>query len=420
MTVPVDAEDLVRLVTAPGTHGEPFAHYQQLRRLTPVYRSERLGMTLVTGQPECHQVLTDKQTFQVIDAAWMKEKMPGWTPSASQEQFFSSLFFRNPPEHTRLRAQLSRGFASRQLRQLGPMVEQQAKAAFDRLLRTTSQTVDFQELVSVPLSLAALGGLLGVPAAEQERCWKLLLEAMPQPDPRADEATRQAVQRQADQAALTLSEYLEQLVAAKRAHPGDDLISAYVTEQSDAPDRLTDSELAMALLPILGAGVAALSATLGNAMHTLLSDQDALKRVQSGDFSVERTVAEIFRYCGGYHVTRRYTTRDVELDGSTVPAGSVLVLLLGAANRDPHTFHAPETFDIDRPEAGSLAFGAGIHHCLGAALSKLVAEGLCRELHRVPGLRSAGDTEWRPDMLFFGPERLPVAIDGRRPRAAGA
>jgi cytochrome P450 len=414
MTAPVDVEDLVRLVTAPGTNGEPFDHYRQLRQTAAVHRSERLGMTLVTGQPECQQVLTDKHTFRVVDAAWMEAKMPGWKPSASQEQFFSSLFFRNPPEHTRLRAQLSRGFTSRHLRQLAPMVEQEAAVAFDRLLAAPSgEVVDFMELVSVPLSLAALGGLLGVPATDHAHCWKLLTEAVPQPDPRADEATRRAVLEQADRAALELSAYLEQLVAAKREVPGDDLISAYLSEQSDDPERLTDSELAMALLPIFGAGVAALSATLGNAVHTLLGAPDTLKRVQGGDFSAERTVAEIFRYCGGYHVTRRYATADVEIGGVAVQAGTVLVLLLGAANRDPHAFHDPETFDIDRPEAGSLAFSAGIHYCLGAALSKLVAEGLCRELRRIPGLRAAGDTEWRPDMLFFGPERVPVTIDGQ-------
>ncbi|AOR34264.1 hypothetical protein BFF78_27280 [Streptomyces fodineus] len=414
MTVPVDAEDLVRLVTAPGTSGEPFAHYRQLRDLSGVYRSERLGMTLVTGQAECQRVLGDKETFRVIDAAWMEAKMPGWKPSASQEQFFSSLFFRNPPEHTRLRAQLSRGFSSRQLRQLGPMVEHEARVVFDRLLGTPSgEAVDFQELVSEPLSMAALGGLLGIPAAEQPRCWTLLNEALPQPDPTADDATRQAVQQRADRAALAMSEYFEKLVAAKRADPADDLISAYLAEQSDDPDRLSDSELALALLPIFGAGVAALSATLGNAVHTLLSHPDTLERVRSGDFSADRAVAEIFRYCGGYHVTRRYTAQDVELGGVALSAGSVLVLLLAAANRDPKAFHEPETFDIDRTGAGSLAFSAGIHHCLGAALSKLVAEAVCRELRRVPRLRSAGDPKWRPDMLFFGPERLPVAIGGQ-------
>lgn len=411
MTVPVDAEDLVRLVSAPGTNGEPFGYYRQLREVSGVYRSERTGMALVTGHAECQRVLTEKDTFRVVDAAWMEAKMPGWKPSASQAQFFSSLFFRNPPEHTRLRAQLSRGFSSRQLRNLGPMVEQEARTVFDGLLGTPpGETVDFQEAVAEPLSMAALGGLLGIPAADRPRCWTMLNEALPQPDPTADEATRQAVMKRADEAALEMSAYFEQLVAAKRADPGDDLISAYLGEQPDDPDRLSDSELALALLPIFGAGVAALSATLGNALHTLLAQPDVLKRLQSGDFTADRAVAEVFRYCGGYHVTRRYAAQDVELGGVALPAGSVLVLLLAAANRDPRSFHEPETFDIDRTGTGSLAFSGGIHHCLGAALSKLVAGAVCHELRRVPGLRPAGATEWRPDMLFFGPRRVPVAI----------
>jgi cytochrome P450 len=416
----VDAEQLVRLVTAPGTNGDPFAHYQQLRELSGVYRSERLAMTLVSGQVDCQRVLSDKETFRVVDAEWMRAKMPGWKPTDSQEQFFSSLFFRNPPDHTRMRAQLSRGFTSRQLMQLGPMAAREARKAFDRLLETPpGEAVDFQELVSVPLSMAALGGLLGVPAADQPRCWTLLREALPAPDPKADEATRQAVQRKADAAALAMSAYFHELIAAKRAAPGDDLISAYLAEQSEPADRLSeeadrlsDSELAMALLPIFGTGIAALSDTLGNALHTLMSNKDSLDRLLAGDFAADRTVAEIFRYCGGYHIARRYSVKDVELGGVELPAGTVLVLLLAAANRDPKSLHEPETFDIDRGVTGTLAFGAGIHYCLGAALSKLVAEAVCAELHRVPGLRPAGDPEWRPSLLFFGPVRLPVAIDG--------
>jgi cytochrome P450 len=412
MTVPVDADDLVRLVTMPGTSGEPFDDYRRLRELTGgVHLSEQTRTVLVTGHAECQRVLGDKETFRVVDAAWMEARMPGWKPSDSQAQFFSSLFFRNPPEHTRLRAQLSRGFTSRRLRELGPMVDELAREAFDRLCRAApGAPVDFVELIAAPLSTAALGGLLGVPVEDQSTCWKLLNEALPPPDPKATREARQAVMEQADKAAVTMSEYFRTLVAAKRAAPGPDLISAYLTEQSDAPERLSDTELAMALLPIFGAGVAALSDTLGNAVHTLLGHPDVLTRLHKGDFSADRTVAELFRYCGAYHNTRRYSTKDVELGGVLLPAGSVLMLLTAAANRDPEAYHDPEAFDIDRDEGGSLAFGGGIHHCLGAALSKLVAEAVCRELPRVPELRAAGSPEWRPSLQFFGPVRLPVSV----------
>lgn len=411
MTVTQDVDELARLVSAPGMNGEPFAHYQELRELSPVHRSKRSGMTLVSRLADCRQVLNDSETFRVVDAAWMESTMPGWKPSPSQEQFLSSLFFRNPPDHTRLRRQISRSFTSRRLRSLGPMVEREVRRAFERLAAVPAgEVVDFQELVSVPLSLAVFGGLLGIAEEDQPRCWELLNEAVPAPDPTADQEARQAVQRRADTAALEMSEFFSRLVGSRRADPGDDLISTCLVESADDPDQLSDSELALTMLPVFGAGVTTLGDTVGNIMHTLLANPEALARLRSGDFAEDRALAEIFRYCGGYHITRRYTTRDVELGGVELPAGSVVVLLLASANRDPQAFHEPELFDIDRTGNGSLAFGAGIHHCLGAALSKLLGEALCRELHRVPGLRADGPAEWRPSMLFFGPVRLPVLV----------
>jgi cytochrome P450 len=411
MTAGQDHEELVRLVLAPGTSGDPFGNYLRLREVAGVYRSERTGMTLLSRQADCLAVLNDKETFRVVDTAWMTANIPGWKPSPGQEQFLSSLFFRNPPEHTRLRRQIAKGFTTRRLQLIRPMVEQEVRRALDRLATSTpGKAVDLQELVSVPLSLAVLGGLLGVPEQDQPRCWTLLHQAIPAPDPDADQAAREAVQRQADAASAEMADFFLRLVRAKRAAPGDDLISAYLTEQAGAPECLTDHELALAMLPIFGAGAATLSNTVGNMFHALLGNPEALDRLAAGAFAPERAAAEVLRYCGGYHITRRYAVHDTEVGAVKVPAGSVLVLLLASANRDPRCFDEPEVFGIERAENPSLVFGAGIHYCLGAALARLLIETLCAELHRVPGLRSAGRAQWRPDLLFFGPAKLPVTV----------
>lgn len=409
MTTGLDMEELVRFVLAPGTTSDPFGDYHRLREVAAVYRSDRTGMTLLSRFADCQLVLNDKDTFRVVDTAWMMANLPGWKPSQSQEQFLSSLFFRNPPEHTRLRRQISRGFSSRRLQLLRPVVEREVRGALDRLAAVPpGVAVDFQEIVSVPLSLALLGGLLGIAVEDQPRCWSLLNEAIPPPDPTADRASRELTQKRADAASAEMADFFFDLVAAKRADPGDDLVSACLAEQAEDAERLSDRELALAMLPIFGAGVTTLSDTLGNTFHALLADPAQLQRLVTGAFAADRAAAEILRYCGGYHITRRYTTRDVEFGGVPVPAGSVLVLLLASANRDPEFVAEPQALDLDRAVIGSLAFGAGIHYCLGAALARLLVETLCQFLHRVPGLRAAGPPHWRPSLLFFGPVTLPV------------
>ncbi|CAM5324115.1 cytochrome P450 [Streptomyces canarius] len=181
-------------------------------------------------------------------------------------------------------------------------------------------------------------------------------------------------------------------------------------EVNGDPEQLTDRELALAVLPVFGAGVTTLSDTLGNIMHTLLTNPDQLERLSADPARAERAAAEAFRHSGGYHITRRYATRDTEIRGVPVAAGSIVVLLLAGANRDPEVFARPEELDIERPETASLAFGTGIHHCLGAALAKLLVETVCGALHRGPALRPAGAPRWRPSLLFFGPVRLPVTV----------
>ncbi|MET8164446.1 cytochrome P450 [Streptomyces sp. NPDC005329] len=417
MTTGQDIEELVRFVLAPGTGDDPFAHYLRLRELADVHHSERTGMTLLSRYADCRQVLGDQETFRVVDTEWMAANIPGWRPSPGQEQFLSSLFFRNPPDHTRLRRQLSRGFTARRLQVLRPLAEKEVLRALDRLAAVPSgQVADFQELVSVPVSLAVLGGLLGIPASEHARCWTLLNEAVPAPDPAADEAARAAMSRRADEAATELAAFFTELIARKRTEPGDDLVSACMVEQAGDPEQLTDRELALAVLPVFGAGLTTLSDTLGNLMHTLLTHPDRLERLSADPTQAERAAAEAFRYCGGYHITRRYATRDTEIRGVPIAAGSVVVLLLAGANRDPEAFGRPEEFDIERPETASLAFGSGIHFCLGAALAKLLVETVCGALPRGPALRPAGAPRWRPSVLFFGPVHLPVTV-GTDPHA---
>jgi cytochrome P450 len=408
-----EVNELVGSVLAPGTAGDPFARYRRLRELAPVHRIEQRNMTLLSRYADCQRVLSDRETFPVVDTAWMAASMQGWSPTPAQETFLSSLFFRNPPEHTRLRRHLSRGFTTRRLAALRPAVEKAAARALDRLAAegADGRVVDFQELVAFPLSYGLLGELLGVPESEQARCWDLVNVAIPRPlAPDADERTRAQVEHMAEAASAELADLFTELVAGRRAEPRDDLVSAAITEHEDDPEPLTDRELALAVLPIFGAGVTTLSDTLGNAVHALTTHPEQLTRLRDDPTLVSTATAEVVRYCGGYHIARRYAAHDVDIGGVRVPKDSVLVLLLASTNRDPDRFTDPERFDIGRQEIATLAFGAGIHYCLGAALARLQIDAVSAALCRVPGLRLAGPPVWRHDLLFFGPVTLPVTV----------
>ncbi|SCF09026.1 Cytochrome P450 [Micromonospora haikouensis] len=403
-----EAEELVRFVLAPGTVDDPFAYYRRLRDLAPVYRSATLGVTLLSRFADCQRVLTDSRTFPVVDVAWMRANQPQRGPSPAQEQFMSSLFFQNPPAHTRLRRLLARGFSARQLLVLRDPVRDEVARVLDDL--AGAATADFQQAVAVPLALRVLGGLLGVPVTDQDRTWELLREAIPGPPaPGTDPAQLAAVLRRSATASEELVGYFSELAAARRVAPRDDLISACTAEHADDPDGLTDRELGLAILPIFGSGVTTLSDTLGNAAYAFATNPRQLARVRRDPAAAAAASTEVLRYGGNYHIARRYAARTVEFDDVTVPEGSVVVVLLSSANRDPARFADAEAFDVGRPEIATLALGAGIHHCLGAALARLVLEEFCAALHRLPALRLAGVVRWRPSLLFFGPMSLPLS-----------
>jgi cytochrome P450 hydroxylase len=246
---------------------------------------------------------------------------------------------------------------------------------------------------------------LGVPLADRGQCWDLLNTAVPPPSPQADPHEQRAMRQRAAAASAQLGEYFTTLVEQRRAAPADDFISACLTDDGATGEVWTSRELALALLPVFGSGVGTLSDTVGNAVHTLLSRPGELARLAADPASA---AAEIVRYCGAYHVTRRYASREIDVGGTTVVEGSAVVLVLGAANRDGERFPNPDEFDPQRAAAGSLGFGAGIHYCLGAALAKVVLEELCRAASDVGALRLAGAPQWRASLLFFGPVTLPV------------
>jgi pimeloyl-[acyl-carrier protein] synthase len=264
--------------------------------------------------------------------------------------------------------------------------------------------VDLIAAFAYPLPVIVIAELLGVPPEDRDRIRRWSAGAIPFLDgfrnPIAAEAAWQG-----------FGDYLREIIAARRSAPRDDLISAFLAAEENGSKLDEDELLAMCIL-LLIAGHETTSNLIGNGLLTLLRHPDQLARVREEPAHLAATVAEILRYETPVQIAARVATEDCVIAGVPIAAGTPLTLHLGAANRDPAHFTAPDCFDIARPESHHLAFGQGAHYCLGAVLARMEGEiALGTTLRRLPDLRLTSATlEWRRNLTWRGLVALPVSI----------
>ncbi|SOE09348.1 Cytochrome P450 [Streptomyces sp. 2323.1] len=313
----------------------------------------------------------------------------------------------NPPDHTRMRALVSQAFTRRRVERLAPRIEELTEELFTAMERTPGP-VDLIEGLATPLPVAVISELLGVPTADRHRMltWSHAVARALVPDfllpPGAAE--------QEAQARREFTDYLRELVVERRRAPGDDLLSALVTVHDDG-DVLTENELLATCTLLLIAGHETTVNLIGNGTLALLRHPDQLARLRSDPALTDNAVEELLRYDSPVQLTVRFALQDAEVAGVPVPAGSTLLLLIGAANRDPAAYEHPERLDIGRTPLRHLAFGQGIHFCLGAPLARLETQIALRILlARAPQLRLAGEPEWKDHITLRGLSRLPLSL----------
>ncbi|HET6212972.1 MAG TPA: cytochrome P450, partial [Micromonosporaceae bacterium] len=215
----------------------------------------------------------------------------------------------------------------------------------------------------------------------------------------------------ADLAADELSEYFGRLAAQRRAHPRDDLVSALVQAQAANPDQLTDAELVANLITLFNAGFVTTTHLLGNGLALVLQRPQARTALVADPELAPGYVEEILRYEPPVHFGVRLALADTEVLGVPVTAGSTVLVLLGAANRDPARFPDPNVFLPTRPDNQPLSFGGGLHYCLGAALSRVEGRlALPMLLDRFPGLALAGEPGERNQLVLRGYDHLSVTV----------
>jgi len=408
-TAAVDVDGLLAeiFLTAEGK-ANPYPRYAAIRENAPAFRSG-LGFVVVGRYEECQWVLRDSrfgkgeqgpmwEGYGLTEEQW-RERFPDF------ERRIRSMLGLDPPDHTRLRRLVAKAFTPKTVENLRPDIVRLT----DELLDGFSGVVDVISELALPLPMAVIGEMLGIPASER---------AALQPHVRATARTLEfnVPLEEMDAAARSskiIAEHLEDLIAQRRAEPTDDLLSelVHVEEQGD---QLSHDELISTVMLLFGAGFETTTNLIGNGLLALLDRPAELRRLRDDRSLMKTAVEEFLRWDSPVQVNGRVAFEDVEIEGMAIAAGEQFVTLLGAANRDPRVFDDPDRFDVGRVGQAPMSFGGGIHYCLGAALAR--AEGAVvfdRLLDRFPVIEPAWGDErpgYRDTIVLHGLESLPVRV----------
>jgi cytochrome P450 len=399
---------LARLLSEQGRR-DPYPFYAELHRAGPVCRltGERDRFDLVVhGYDAVHQVMRDP-AFRVMDAEYPDRRGLPWADHPALRTLTASIFFTDGPAHRQVRQRFSQVFTPRRIAALEPAIVRMIDELLDRLaeLGANGATVDFLSEFALPLPSNVIGELLGVP--EADRAWF---------PPRVRDfgaildlgtGTWRGL-RAADTAATELTGYFADLVAQRRARPLDDLISALV--QDEDPEQ-TDDQLLANLITMFNAGFVTTTHMIGNGLTLLLERPDASAAMLADPDSTPGYVEEILRYEAPTQFSIRWADQDTEVLGIPVAADTRVLVLFGAANRDPARFADPDRFDPSRTDNQHCSFGSGLHYCLGAALTRFEGRlALPMLLRRFPRLAIAGPLGDRDRLMLRGYDRIPVRL----------
>jgi cytochrome P450 len=390
----------------PAFFNDPYPAYAAIRAACPVFFWEDYGFWCFASHADVSALLRDRRFGRQILHVMSREAL-GWPePKAHLKPFDAlerhSILEMEPPEHTRLRNLVNRAFVSRQVEKLEPRIAALAHERIDAFEGAGS--ADLIEAFATPIPVALIADLLGVPRAMAPRLldWSHRMVAMYQFG-----VTRE-VEDGAAQASQEFADFIRGYARARRADLSDDLISQLLVAESEG-GRLSEDELVTTCILLLNAGHEATVHSIGNGVKTML-ERGLDPGMAFADGKSAATVEELLRLNAPLHLFTRYALEDVEVAGVRFGRGEKVGLMLGAANRDPERFPNPDAFDPAREPNAHVAFGAGIHFCVGAPLARLeMAVALPILFQRLPGLRLAEAPRYRDAFHFHGLQALTVA-----------
>ncbi|MBW4701583.1 MULTISPECIES: cytochrome P450 [unclassified Micromonospora] len=393
---------------------DPYPSFARLRADAPVcpVSSPRFDSYLLTRFDDARAALTDPRLSKDLYGPG-QHYLQLFGPNS--EALNRNMLNADPPEHTRLRRMVSQAFAPRRIEALRPRVRQIVDDLIDGFV--AQGRAELMHDFAIPLPMVVICELLGVPRADQERVldWTQVIRT-------SGSARRPPAQERAavGEAQVRLHHYLVELVAAKRVVPADDMISALI-DACDQDGRLSEAELVTTTFLLLFAGHQTTADFLGNATVALLTHPDQLDLLRDTPDLLPSAIEELLRFDGPLPVASpRVATEDVEYQGVRIPAGSIVGVVLNAANHDPAHFVDPDRLDLRRVRGPHLGFGHGVHYCLGVSLARMEAQiALAALLRRLPGLRlGVPPTELRrlpAASPFRGLLELPVRFTASAP-----
>ena len=399
---------IARSAVDPTIYDDAAGFYAQLRAMGPVAGNRLIGAS--AQHAVVNQVLRS-EAFRADPggaptALLNKIMLAAIDPRALGPVDIPSLLAIEPPQHNRIRKLVSHAFTPRAIAGYADTIRDIADGLLDRV----GDRFDLIDDYATRLPLAVIANIMGIPDHMHDELLGIGNDAAMTLDP----AMRWRDFRAADRAVRHAHVLLDEHIAELRRAPGDDLLSELVQINAGG-DRLTDEELRVNTLLLIGAGFETTVNLIGNAVALLLQHPDQLAELRFDPDGWPNAVDEVLRYDSPVQVTVRVAREDTELAGQPVRAGRPLVLMLAAANRDPDVFPDPDRFDVTRPEARlHLAFSAGIHYCLGAQLARLEATIALQTLfERFPDLATAAPPVRRRTRVLHGFEKFPVAVRAR-------
>ena len=394
----------------PGFTDDPYPHYAEMRSGEPVHHSP-LGVWALFRHDDVTRLLreaglsADDRRSHETPLTQLRDETLG----DRGEQGQHAMINRDPPDHTRLRRLVSKAFTPRMVQRFRERVQQLVDSSLDRAAADGEMELigDF----AFPLPFAVITEMLGMPDtgvdSDEIRTLSGLLVSNLEPvvDPERLKRVRDAGNR--------MYELIGAAIEAKRALPGDDLLSALIAAESDG-DVLSVGELIDQVTLLYVAGHETTVNLIGNGMRALLADPRSLERLQADPEGLAAgAVDELLRFDSPVQMTRRITLEEVEIGGRTIEPGAFVLLVLGSANRDPDVFGpSADRLDLGRAEASThLSFGGGHHYCLGASLARLEAQVAIGTLvGRFPTIEPTADPVWNGRINLRGLERLPLAV----------
>ena len=355
----------------PDFFADPYPFYHQLRSTQPVYWSDRLGAWLLTRYTDVASALHDSRLKSGSRIQAIMSQLPETVRSETQplyQHLTKMMAFTDPPNHTRLRTLVGKAFTPGTVAKLRPRIQ----AIVDELLDKVQGTgkADLVRDFAYPLPAIVICEMLGIPLEVRDhfKQWSNDIVGFVS----AGQVTaHKALTAQRSVAALT--EYFLSLCEQRRQHPREDLISALVIAEEEG-DKLTEDELLSMCVQLFFAGFETTEGLIGNGLLALMRNPDQLKNLRDNPSLIGTAVEEFLRYDNSVQRQARVASVDLEIGGQRILQGQYLLLFIGAANRDPAQFRDPDRLDISRCENKHVAFGHGIHFCIGAPLARLEGE----------------------------------------------